>query len=68
MGEPAETRRPQRRIDLSAEEIDLAKLGPLSSEESERLLEYLAGDEHDEAIEAWMADPVGPPPWRGSSA
>ena len=63
MAEPAQTHRPRHRIDLTREEIELGKLGPLSTEDSERLLEYLGGDQHDEAVEAWMANPVGPVPW-----
>ena len=63
MAEPAQTHRLRHRIDLTREEIDLGKLGPLSPEDSERLLEYLGGDQRDEAVEAWMENPAGPVPW-----
>ena len=63
MAEPAQNRRPRHRIELTREEIELGKLGPLSAEDSERLLKYLDGDERDEAVEAWMANPVGAVPW-----
>ena len=63
MAEPAQSHRPRHRIDLTREEIELGKLGPLSTQDSERLLEYLEGDECNDAVEAWMVNPVGPVPW-----
>ena len=47
---------------LSARELALLNEGPLSSSDSERLLAYLERDEQDPVIEAWLSNPVGPPP------
>lgn len=51
------------RIDLSARELALLGEGPLSVSDSKRMLDYLGSAETDPAIEAWLANPVGPVPW-----
>jgi hypothetical protein len=63
-------KRERRRIELSEQELALLKLGPLSVEDSRRMMEYLERDSMDPTIEAWFSNPVGPVPWpetRGSN-